>query len=120
MKIEVTHTAVYDIDALMPEFIESQGDHDLTLDALSNFIFDRFINPNFDVSGDSSTTINIIDPYAKQVYETDYGVYCSAKCAEPDTDELGREVPLNEYNYPDGITCPACDKVVQYKLGEEK
>jgi hypothetical protein len=55
-----------------------------------------------------------------KVYKTNYGVYCSAKCAEPDTDELGREVPLTEYNYPDGITCPACGKVVQYKLGKEK
>lgn len=117
MKVEVTHTAIYDIDSLMPEFIESQGDHDLTLEALSNFIFDQFINPNFDVGTHAETTIKIIDPYEVHVYETDEAVYCSKECAGFNITD---KVPLNEYNYPDGITCPACDKVVQYKLGEQQ
>lgn len=121
MKLEVTHTVVYDLDEILPEFIESQGDHDLTIDAICDFVIDRFISPNFDTTG--STRVRIINPYEVYVYETEYGVYCSAECSGSVILE-GRintlRTLVTEHNYPDGITCPACDKVVQYKLGEQQ
>jgi hypothetical protein len=45
-------------------------------------------------------------------YDTAYGVFCSPKCAEPDTDDLITESEVTDDNYPDGFTCPTCDKVV--------
>lgn len=62
MKVKVTHTFVYDTKdkQFWDEFEGYQGDHPLTFDALREFIIDRFINPNFDMSG--TTIIEVVKP----------------------------------------------------------
>jgi hypothetical protein len=44
MKIKMTYTKVYDYEEIKGEFVDSMQDHRLTLEALTEFIYDRFIN----------------------------------------------------------------------------
>lgn len=59
MKIKVTHEFIYDTENsdLWNEFQEFQDDHALTFSALEAFILDRFINPNFDMGGQTSIEV---------------------------------------------------------------
>ena len=61
MKIKLTHTVTYDTSdkEFQNELLEHQDDHTLTLNALEEFIVDRFVNPNFDSAG--KTTIEIVE-----------------------------------------------------------
>ena len=51
MKIKLTYSKSYDLDKLMPEIESANGDYPVTLEAIKEFMSDRF-NPNFDKGGD--------------------------------------------------------------------
>lgn len=53
MQIKVTHSFVYDTENpdFWGQFQEYMDDHPLTFSALQEFVLDRFINPNFDLGG---------------------------------------------------------------------
>jgi len=51
MKIKLTYSKSYDLGKLMPEIESANGDYPVTLEAIKEFMSDRFINPNFDKGG---------------------------------------------------------------------
>lgn len=62
MKIKLTHTVTYDLrdPELRKEFAEWCDDYPQNTEMLTAFIKDRFINPNFDLTG-GITTIEMIN-----------------------------------------------------------
>lgn len=44
MKAKLTYSVTYDVDALIPEIEEKQGDHPMTMTAIDEFLKDRFIS----------------------------------------------------------------------------
>ena len=51
MKIKLTYSKSYDLGKLMPEIESANGDYPVSLEAIKEFMSDRFISPNFDKGG---------------------------------------------------------------------
>lgn len=62
MKIKLTHSIVYDTEdkGLWGEYLEYMDDHRLSFSGLEEFLIDRFIVPNFDMSSDYKTIVEIV------------------------------------------------------------
>lgn len=56
-KFEVSFVATYTYAELKEEFEEYMDDHDHTMSGLEEFIYDRFISPNFDHAGKLSIKV---------------------------------------------------------------